>query len=329
MLGLPRRAETPHAVIHRQHETSLRYFPAAVPQTAAPLFFNASLINTWPIFDLLPGRSLIGALTGAGVPVYVMDWGRPGPEAAERPLSQLIDSTLPRALRRATRHARQAGLLAPDAALDALGYSVGGTFLAMTLARHPGLAARMVMLCAPIDFHASGRFARLADPSWLPLDDLVDGAGNIPGNLMRLSVLMVDPVANVRRLRQLWSAAGDQRAVSDWWLLQQWLFDSVAFPGACYREYLQRCYVENALIDGRWVLGDAPVSLFSGENPALVIAGRSDTICAPAGALALAHCWGGPVTTALLDAGHIDICLGSALPTLLLEWLRAYDPHAP
>lgn len=323
MLGLPRRVETPHAVIHRQHETALRYFPTAVPQTAAPLFLNASLINTWPVFDLLPGRSLIGALTGAGVPVYVMDWGRPGPEASERPLSQLIDSTLPRALRRAARHARANGLLAADQRLDALGYSVGGTFLAMALSRHPELAARVVLLCAPIDFHASGRFAKLADPSWLPLDDLVDGSGNIPANLMRLSFLMVDPAANVRRLRQLWSAVGDVRAVSDWWVVQQWLLDSVAFPGECYREYVQRCYIDNALVSGGWELGGRPVSLADGRIPALVVAGGSDTICAPAGALALAHCWGGPVTTELLDAGHIDICLGSALPALLLEWLRA------
>ena len=53
---------TPHQIIHRQHETALRYFAPRGDQRRAPIFISMPLINTWSIFDLMPGRSVIEAL---------------------------------------------------------------------------------------------------------------------------------------------------------------------------------------------------------------------------------------------------------------------------
>ena len=70
--------QTPHTVIHRENKSSVLYFaPAADADPRTPIFISMPLINSWAIFDLLPGRSVVEALTHAGAPVYLLDWGRP------------------------------------------------------------------------------------------------------------------------------------------------------------------------------------------------------------------------------------------------------------
>ena len=73
-----RTGQTPHQVIHRQNKASVRYFAPFRGEAAAggvvrrPLIVSLPLINTWTIFDLLPGHSVVEALVDAGVPVYLL-----------------------------------------------------------------------------------------------------------------------------------------------------------------------------------------------------------------------------------------------------------------
>ena len=313
---------TPHEIVHRQHETALRYFAPRGEQKARPLFISVPLINTWTVFDLLPGRSVVEALITGGVPVYLLDWGRPGIETLDRRLSAVIDDILPRAIRRATRDARARGLLAADALPDALGYCVGGSFLAVTLARHPGLARRMALLAAPIDFHASGRLATWANPETFPLDDLVDGLGNFPPELMQTSFAWLRPTGQVDKWKSLWDRIDAPGFKELWAALERWNGDNIPFAGECYREYVRECYFNNALVAGGWTLSGRPVDLKQGTIPALAIAATRDHICPPAAAFGLEQAWGGPVATASVDAGHVGVCVGSRLPRVLLEWAQ-------
>jgi len=119
-------------------------------------------------------------------------------DAQDRPLSHLIDEMLPRALRRARRHAIAEGLLGPDEGLHTLGYSVGGTFLAISLSRHPASASAMGVLAAPIDFHQSGLMSSWIRPDLFPVDDIIDAFGNFPQDLMTSSFSPVEPLQTVR-----------------------------------------------------------------------------------------------------------------------------------
>lgn len=330
-----RPVRTPHAVVHRQGKASLRYFPAfsgAPPgdrEVGAPLFVAMPLINTWVVFDLLPGRSVVGALVEAGTPVYLLDWGEPAAEDAHLSLSDVIDDTLPRALDRARRHARLAGL--PPAAgsggeMDVLGYCVGGTFLAISVAREMARgrlpARRMALLAAPIDFHACGRLSAWARPETFPLDDLVDGFGNFPKDLMRSSFAWLKPAAQWAKWRALVERSHDPAFTETWRAIEAWNADGTDFPGEAYREYVRRCYFENALVGpSRWFLAGEPVDLATGTIPALVLACDRDHICPPAAAEALARAWGGAVETRMLSGGHVGVCLGSDLPRAIREWM--------
>lgn len=314
-----RTGQSPHAILHRQGALALRYFAPRGEARRRAVLISMPLINTWTIWDLLPERSVIRRLTEAGTPVYLVDWGRPGPEDARRPLAHFVDRALGRAFDRAKRHAqREHG----SGALDAIGYCVGGTFLAVHLALHPEQARRMALVCAPIDFHASGRLARWASPEF-PVDDLVDGYGNFPAELMRQSFAWLRPSGQTRKWVSLWRRVEDEDFTRLWASMEQWNGDGVAFPGEAYREYVRRCYMNNALMSGGWSLGGQPVDLSRAELPALALAASRDHICPPAAAHGLEQAWGGEVECRTLRGGHVGISVSRRLPEALLDWLGA------
>ncbi len=321
-----RSGETPHAVLHRQNKLALRHFAPTSPRRA-PVFISMPLINTWTIFDLLPGRSVIEALVQAGVPVYLVDWGRPGDEDEDRDLAYYVAELLGRALQRSVRHARDHY---GAEHVDAIGYCVGGTFLSMHLARHtPPAVRRLALLATPIDFHASGRLAVWARPETFPLDTLIDSVGNYPADLMRASFSWLKPSGQTGKWFSLWERSEDPAFRELWAHLEKWAGDNVDFPGEAYRAYVRGCYFDNALIrrdsfatGGGWVLNGSPVDLSRCSIPALVLAAGSDHICPEAAANGLAAAWGGPVTTETLQGGHVGVCVGKRLPARLLAWIE-------
>jgi len=313
---------TPHRVVFRDHKACVRYFAPAVI-TRPPLFCVMPLINTWTVFDLAPGRSVVEALTAAGVPVYVLDWGRAGPEDAQTPMAHYVDTVLGRCLDRAVRHAGVEKV-------DVLGYCVGGTFLAVHLARAGAgtegsrcPVRRAFFLATPIDFHQSGRLSRWARPESFPLDAIVDGFGNFPKELMQDSFRWLRPTGVVAKYKSILDRGGDPEFRRLWASLERWNGDGVDFPGATYREYVRQCYFDNALVGGGWIMDGKPVTLSQATVPATTVAASDDHIVPAAAAHALRGVWGGPVTTRVLGGGHVGVCAGAKLPAAIVEWLDA------
>lgn len=317
-----RTGQTPHEVVFRQGKSALRYFPVApgVERKTDPVFVSMPLINTWTIWDLLPGRSVFEALTNAGTPVYCIDWGRPGDEDAHRPLSYYLDDVLVRMLDRAERHAAAHDLT--DGKLNAIGYCVGGTFLAVAISRNPDRFDRTAFVATPIDFHKSGRLATWADPETFPLDALVAGPRNFPKERMQDSFAWLRVAGSTRKWMSLWERIDQPGFPELWAALEQWNSDGVDFPGSAYREYVQACYFDNALIEGGWTMGTRPVDLAAAKIPALVLEAHSDHIAPPAACQGLERAWGGPVTVKTLKGGHVGVSVTPALPAALLEWIR-------
>jgi polyhydroxyalkanoate synthase len=306
---------TPHRVIHRDNKACVRFF-APAEALYAPVFISMPLINTWTIFDLMPGKSVVAALVAAGVPVYLLDWGRAGPEDQPNGLAHYVDTVLGRAIDRSARHAGVEQL-------DAIGYCVGGTFLALHLARRAERVRRVAFLATPIDFHASGRLALWARPETFPLDAVIDGFGNFPRELMRTSFSWLRPMGQTGKYVGLWERIDDEGFRALWAQMEKWNVDGVDFPGEAYREYVRRCYFENALMNGGFTLAGQPCDLGAARIPALAIAASEDHIVPPAAAFGLEKAWGGPVQTRTVRGGHVGVCIGKALPSAFLEWVRA------
>lgn len=314
-----RTGRTPYEVVFHQNKSKVHFYR---PEKALhrPVFISMPLINTWTIFDLLPGRSVIEKLLAAGVPVYLMDWGRPGDEDAQTSLVQLIDGLLHRAMDRSRRHAR--ATYGEDTELDAIGYCVGGTFLAAYLARHPAAVQRACFVATPIDFHSSGRLVSWANPGTFPLDDLVDDLGNFPADLMRTSFQWLKPSGMTAKWMGLWERIDQDGFAELWSALEQWNGDNVDFPGEAYRAYVRGCYFDNALMSGTWVLGNQRTDLSRCSIPAHVISASTDHIVPTPAANGLQRAWGGEVTTEVIKGGHVGICVGSRLPHALVAWVQ-------
>jgi polyhydroxyalkanoate synthase len=312
--------QTPHEIIHRQGKAAVRYFAPdpGTEGTHQPVFVSMPLINTWTVWDLLPGRSVVAKLNAAGVPVYLLDWGRPGDEDAERPLSYYVDEVMGRALHRSKRHARAHH---DTEGFDAIGYCVGGTFLSVFLARNPDAVRSAAFVCTPIDFHASGRLAAWTKPDRFPLDTLIDSVGNYPADLMRTSFQWLKPSGQTAKWMGLWSRIEDEGFQELWATLEQWNADNVDFPGEAYREYVRRCYFDNALMHGGWTLGRHPVDLGQAQIPAMVIAAPRDHIAPQPACWGLQDAWGGEVEVQLLSGGHVGVSVSSRLPKALIAWL--------
>lgn len=316
-----RTGRSPHAIIHRQNKSCVRYFaPMAGVPVQVPVFISMPLINTWTIFDLLPGRSVVEALVRAGVPVYVLDWGRPGPEDAEVSVSDLIDGLLHRSIDRARRHAATHH---GAEAIDAIGYCVGGTFLAIYLARHPEAVRRVALVATPIDFHKAGKLGEWVRSDSFPVDELVSHLGNYPGRFIKGGFTSMKPIGEPSKYVSLWERFHDVDFRELWAALEQWNNDTVDFPGEAYREYIRACYFDNRLMLGGWSLAGQEVSLRNARLPATAIAASKDHIVPAASAFALDGAWGGPVETVLVDGGHVGICVGRGLPRALLAWVAA------
>jgi len=311
--------QSPNRIIHHDRKAVVRLFaPAEVKHQ--PVFVSMPLINTWTIFDLLPGRSVVESLNKAGVPVYLLDWGRPGPEDSQINLELLIDGTLRRSMDRTRRDAKTR--YGADQ-VDAIGYCVGGTYLTILLARYPDLARRLALLATPIDFHASGRLSLWANPETFPLDEVIDGHGNFPAEMMKQSFAWLRPMGQLAKWKSLWDKSENADFRTLWAAMEAWNNDNTDFAGAAYREYVRRCYFDNALMAGGWKLGGETVDLSKGKAPALVLAAADDHIVPPVAAFALKDRWGAPVVTRTLRGGHVGVCVGKELPAALLEWIRA------
>ncbi len=315
-----RTGRTPHEVVFTRGTAALRHFPVppGAEVRAPPVLVSMPLINTWTVWDLLPGRSVVEALTRGGTPVYLVDWGRPGPEDAHRSLAWLLDDHLHRVVDRAARHA--ASQYPGVDRLDAVGYCVGGTFLAIYVARNPDRFRQAAFVCAPIDFHRSGRLATWAHPDTFPLDALVAGPRNFPRERMAASFAWLRPSGATRKWVGLWERIHEPGFPELWAALEQWNGDGVDFPGLAYAEYVRRCYFDNALIEGGWTLGTRPVDLSAARIPALVLAASGDHIAPPDACRGLERAWGGPVATRILRGGHVGVSVGPELPAALLAW---------
>ncbi len=315
-----RIGQSPHTVIHRENKSSVLYFaPAEGTEPRTPIFISMPLINTWTIFDLLPGRSVVAALTQSGAPVYLLDWGRPAAEDQPVRAVEFIDRILHRAVERSRRHARKTH---HTDVLDMIGYCVGGTFLAAYLARHPLAARRVAFVATPIDFHQSGRLATWANPDTFPLDDIIDGVGNFPSHMMKSSFAWLKIEGQTGKWQTLWDRYDTEGFPELFSAMERWNQDNIDFAGECYRDYVRNCYFDNRLMDGTWVLGNTPTRLSDCTIPALAIAASNDHIVPPVAAAALAEVWGGPVDTAVIPGGHVGLCVGRKLPAALHAWIE-------
>ena len=281
-------AVTPGKVVFRNHLIELiQYLPSTAEVRPEPLLIVPSCIMKYYILDLSPGNSMVRYLVGQGFTVFCISWRNP--DASDRDLGM--------------QDYLHGGVMAAMAAvkertgapkLHALGYCLGGTFLAMVAAAlgkrqrmlpspgtphrrrgdhpEPGnlpVLATVTLLAAQTDFSEPGELGVFIDDDQLKtLRASMARKGFMTGRQMGGSFQFL----NARDL--VWSRntrrylLGEDEVGTD---MMSWNQDVTRLPARMHSEYLSSLFLNNALAGGSYRMNNEPVALMDIQAPLFVV----------------------------------------------------------
>ncbi|MFZ2957174.1 MAG: alpha/beta fold hydrolase [Candidatus Ozemobacteraceae bacterium] len=308
---------TPVTEIFRfDHLRVYRYEGQADTKGKLPLLLIPSMINRAYVMDLLPGSTLAGALRESGLPVYLLDWGTPGPQHDHLPFGFYIDDLITMASDAVVQDCCCKG--AADSVcrksgcnkISLLGYCMGGTMALIHAALHPNRIARLSMLAAPVNFHDEGVLSQWARKEVFDVDAISDTVGAMDPMMLQSSFSLIKPLSQYQKLKGLYETCTDPKSLDSYLHLDKWVNDNVYVPREAYREYVKMTYHENALANDTINLQGRPVDLKVFTSPILNIMARKDHIVPVESSRMLSGMVGGTVTELNIDAGHIGVTMG-------------------
>lgn len=283
-----------------------------------PVLVLPSLINRADVLDLLPGRSLLGHLAGAGLRPMLLDWGVPAGGELQMTVADHVHGRAAAALEAVIAATGQRPVL--------LGYCLGGLLaLALAAARRGDLAG-LALLATPWSF----RLAPLpAAPPHALTASLIATLGHAPPGLLQTFFAGFDPLAVVRKYARFASLDPADPEAEAFVAAEDWVNDGIPLAGPVAQECLLGWYGADLPGRGRWAPGGVPVRPERMALPTLVAIPTRDRIVPAASALALARRL--PQAAVLHpQAGHVSMVAGARaeaeLWRPLTEWLRRIAP---
>jgi poly[(R)-3-hydroxyalkanoate] polymerase subunit PhaC len=294
-------ALTPGKVIFENPLMQLiQYAPTTATVLKRPLLIVPPWINKFYILDLTPEKSFINWAVAQGLTVFVISWVNPDSKLAQKSFEDYM---------------REGPLAALDVIekttgerqVDAIGYCVGGTLLAATLAYMASTGdqriASATFFAAQVDFTHAGDLKVFVDEEQIAAREReMSERGYLEGkkmanafNLLRSNDLIWPYVIN-NYLK------GKEPAPFD---LLYWNSDATRMPAANHSFYLRNCYLENRLSKGDMVIGGKKLDLKSVKVPVYNLATREDHIAPAKSVLLGSRYFGGPVRFVLAGSGHI------------------------
>jgi len=295
-------AATPGQVIFQNDLMQLiQYAPTTAEVQRRPLLIIPPWINKFYILDLKPQNSFIKWAVDQGHTLFVISWVNPDERLARKSFDDYM-------------------LEGPLAALDAIGratgereanvigYCIGGTLLACTLAwmakRGDRRVASATFFTALTDFAEAGELKVFIDDEQIRLLEAhVAKKGFLEGrhmatvfNLLRANDLIWSFVVNNYLL-------GREPLPFD---LLYWNADSTRMPAAMHSFYLRNMYLENRLVQpGGVALAGEALDLRAIELPIYQLSTESDHIAPWRSTYALSQLVRGPYRFVLSGSGHI------------------------
>jgi polyhydroxyalkanoate synthase len=301
-------AVTPYDVVWQEDRVKLKHYRATTePSLKTPLFIVYAQVNRETMLDLQPGRSVIETFLAAGLDIYMLDWWYPTRKDRYLNLDDHVNGYIDSAV----------DFILEKHGIDKLNIMAicqGGTMCVMYAALHPEKVKNLITTVTPTNFdHDAGLlnvWARSLDP-----DKLVESYGNIPGDIMNLGFLLLNPARlMIDKYVGLMENIHNKDFVENFVRMERWIFDSPDLPGEAFREFIQWLFRENRLIKNELVLGGKKVDLKNITMPVLNIYGKYDHLCPPAACDQLTSKIGSTDKEDLcLDTGHIGIYVSSKM----------------
>jgi polyhydroxyalkanoate synthase len=295
-------ATTPGKVIFRNRVFELiQYAPATATVHEAPLLIFPPWINKFYILDLQPKNSMIKWLVEQGHTVFLVSWVNPGEDMAEVSFEDYMREGIYAAVDAVTK---AAGV----DRINTVGYCVGGTLLAATLAHMAKLGDQRIQsatfFASQSDFKCAGDLLVFSDEAGIKfLEDKMDQHGGVLD-----AQTMADTFNALRSNDLVWNYVVDNYYIGKQpppFDLLYWNADQTRMPKALHLFYLRQFYRDNALSEGELTLLGQRLSLEDVKIPIFMQSSKEDHIAPAASVYNSALAFGGPVEYIIAGSGHI------------------------
>ena len=304
-------ATTPGKVVFQNRVMQLiQYSPSTEKVRQTPLLIVPPWINKFYILDLKPQNSFVKWAVDQGNTVFLVSWVNPDETLAELTFDDYVTEGLVGAIdaiEQATGEKK----------VNVLGYCIGGTLLATTLAylapKRDKRIASATFLTSLLDFSDVGDLSVFIDEDQLQLmEEHMRQRGFFDGQHMAVAFSML------RENDLIWSFAirnyllGQEPMPFD---LLYWNSDSTRMPRAMHSFYLRNMYQSNRLRDpGGIKIGKTAIDLRKIQVPSFFLSTRDDHIAPWKSTYVGAKLLGGPVRFVLGGSGHVAGVVNPPVP---------------
>lgn len=295
-------AATPGQVIYQNDLMQLiQYNPTTEQQHKRPLLIVPPWINKFYILDLRPSNSLVKWLCDQGHTVFIISWVNPDEKLASKTWEDYMTEG-PLAAFDAIEQATG------EHDLNMIGYCIGGTLTASTLAymaaKGDDRVKSVMYLVTLTDFTEPGELSVFIDEEQLAaLEEKMNSQGYLNGQSMAVTFNML------RANDLIWSFV-----VNNYLLgkdpfpfdLLYWNSDATRMPAAMHSFYLRNMYQRNLLVQPAGItLKGVDIDLRTIKTPTFMLSTREDHITPWKSTYAATQLYGGPVKFVLAASGHI------------------------
>lgn len=319
-------ASTPYEIVYQEDRVRVKHYfrnENAENKLKAPLLVVYALINRETMLDLQPDRSVVKTFLEGGVDLYMIDWGYP--TRKDQFLS--IDDHVNGYMNNVVDFIRKKHNIPK---INLMGICMGGTFSIMYSALHPDKIKNLITTVTPSSFDTDRGLLHV----WMKdvdVDRMIKTFGNIPGDIMNLGFLLLNPARlMIDKYVSFIDNMDNKDFVENFVRMERWIFDSPDVPGETFRQFVEDCYKKNLLIQSKMFLNGKRVDLKKLTMPLLNFFGEYDHLVPPEACNQLTRAVGSTdVEDVCLETGHIGIYVSSKFQKLfapkIVQWLKERD----
>ena len=319
-------AVTPGKVVFRNDLMELiQYAPTTDKVRRRPLLIIPPWINKYYILDLSPQNSFVRWVVDQGHTVFIISWINPDASLADMAFEDYMIEGPVAAL-------DAIGEATGEDRINALGYCIGGTLLACTLAHLAVNGDRRVasatFLTTLVDFEDVGNVEIFIDDDQISsLESAMNERGFLDGSEMAAVF------STLRANDLIWSFVinnyllGKDPFPFD---ILYWNSDSTRLPAAMHSYYLRRMYLENLLVQpGALELGGTPIDLSAIEVPAYLLSTQDDHIAPWMSTYRATGHFKGKTVFTLAKSGHVAGVVNPPAKMKYGYWTNSTTPADP